>query len=603
MVDIRTPLRDMRFLVYDVLDFEAHYAKLSDRERVTRDLLDPILDEAARFAEMELLPVNRGGDEQGCHLADGVVTTPNGFKEAYRTYVANGWTGMTGDPAYGGQGLPHSMSLVVEEPMTIANMAWTMYPDLSHSAMNALERHGTPAQKQRFLTLLLSGACTGTMCLTEPQAGSDVGILRTKAQRNADGSYAITGTKIFISAGEHDFVDNILHLVLARLPDAPAGTKGISLFIVPKFIPREDGTPGERNGVLCTGIEEKMGIHGNATCVLDFDAATGFLVGAENEGMRCMFTMMNAARLGVGMQGVGVSEAAYQASLAYARERLQMRAMSGPQNPDGPADPIIVHPDVRRMLLTQKALLEGGRALGYYTAQQADLAEFGPAAERDQAETMLSFLTPIVKAFLTETGFESVNHALQIFGGHGFIRETGIEQYVRDGRVTLIYEGTTQIQALDLLGRKVMLTQGKALLVFVEEMQRIARLCAGPLPDVGAALERIAGEWAALSMATGARAATDLNELGAASVDYLMYSGYAALAYCWARMALVATRQLNARSDTGVRAAADPFLTGKIATARFYMARMLPRAETHKRAIEAGGGVLMQIDSAAFDHN
>jgi hypothetical protein len=318
--------------------------------------------------------------------------------------------------------------------------------------------------------------------------------------------------------------------------------------------------------------------------------------------MRCMFTMMNAARLGVGMQGVGVAEAAYQASLSYARERLQMRAVTGAQNPDGPADPIIVHPDVRRMLLTQKALIEGGRALGYYTAQQADLAEFGPVEGRDDAETMLSFLTPIVKAFLTECGFESVNHALQIFGGHGFIRETGVEQYVRDSRITLIYEGTTQIQALDLLGRKVMMTQGKALLVFVEEMHRLSKECAGPLPDVAAALARIASEWATLSMATGGRAASDLNELGAASVDYLMYSGYASLTYCWARMALVATRLLNAPKKQGAQAGADPFLTGKIATARFYVARMLPRAEMHKRAIEGGAAVLMQIDAAAFDH-
>jgi alkylation response protein AidB-like acyl-CoA dehydrogenase len=598
MADFRTPLRDMRFLLYDVFDFETHFARLSDRERVTRDLLDPILDEAARFAETQLFAANRVGDAEGCRFADGVVTTPKGFKEAYATYVANGWTGMTGDPAYGGQALPHSMSLIVEEPMTIANMAWTMYPDLSHSAMNALERHGTPALKQRFLTLLLSGACTGTMCLTEPQAGSDVGILRTKAMPHADGSYAITGTKIFISAGEHDLVDNILHLVLARLPDAPAGTKGISLFIVPKFIPREDGRPGVRNGVACTGIEAKMGIHGNATCTLSFDAAIGFLVGAENEGMRCMFTMMNAARLGVGMQGVGVSEAAYQASLQYARERLQMRALTGPKNPAGVADPIIVHPDVRRMLLTQKAFIEGGRALAYYTAQQADLAEFGPPEQRADAETMLSFLTPIVKAFLTETGFESVNHAVQIYGGHGFIRETGVEQYVRDSRITLIYEGTTQIQALDLLGRKVMLTQGTALLAFVEEMQRTAKQCSVPLPDVAAALERIAAEWATLSLAAGGRAAADLNELGAASVDYLMYSGYASLAYCWARMALVATRLLNKGERTG----ADPFLTGKIATARFYITRILPRAEAHKRALEAGAGVLMQIDDAAFDH-
>ncbi|HEY6598205.1 MAG TPA: acyl-CoA dehydrogenase C-terminal domain-containing protein [Pseudomonadales bacterium] len=595
MAEFRAALRDMRFLLYDVLDSESHFAKLTDRETVTRDLLDPILDEAARFAETELFPANRVGDVQGCSFEDGVVKTPPGFKDAYRTYVANGWTGMTGDPKYGGQALPHSMSLIVEEPMTTANMAWTMYPDLSHSAMNALERHGTPEQKQTFLTLLLSGRCTGTMCLTEPHAGSDVGILRTKATRNADGTYAITGNKIFISAGEHDLVDNILHLVLARVPDAPSGTKGISLFIVPKFKLRDDGSPGERNGVVCTRIEEKMGIHGNATCALSFDGSTGYLVGEENQGMRCMFTMMNSARLGVGMQGVGVAEAAYQASLAYARERLQMRSLTGPQNPDGPADPIIVHPDVRRMLLTQKSLVEGARALVYYAALQADLSEFGPAAERDDAETMLSFLTPIVKAFVTETSFESVNHAVQIFGGHGFIEETGIEQYVRDCRITLIYEGTTQIQALDLLGRKVMLTQGKALLAFVEEMQRVARECQGPLPEIGAALDRIAAEWSTLSMATGGRAASDLNELGAASVDYLMYSGYATLAYFWARMALTATQLLE-------KGGADPFFTGKVATARFYMARMLPRAEAHKRAIEAGAGVLMQIDPAAFDH-
>jgi Acetyl-CoA dehydrogenase C-terminal like/Acyl-CoA dehydrogenase, C-terminal domain len=409
-----------------------------------------------------------------------------------------------------------------------------------------------------------------------------------------DGSYSITGTKIFISAGEHDFVDNILHLVLARVPDAPAGTKGISLFIVPKFLLRDDGGNGARNGVVCSGIEEKMGIHGNATCVLNFENAIGYLVGAENEGMRCMFTMMNAARLGVGMQGVGLAEAGYQASLTYARERLQMRAIAGPQNPDGPADPIIVHPDVRRMLLTQKALVEGGRALAYYTAQQADLSEFGPADGRAAAETMLSFLTPIVKAFLTETAFESVNHAVQIFGGHGFIHETGVEQYVRDSRVTLIYEGTTQIQALDLLGRKLMMTRGQALLVLVGQMQATAQSCAEPLPEIGAALERIATEWATLSMAIGARAQADPNEIGAASVDYLMYSGYAVLTYFWARMALVAHQRLQ-RGD-------DPFLSGKVATARFYVARLLPRAEAHKRAIEAGAAVLMDIESAAFDH-
>ncbi len=595
MTDFRTPLRDMRFLLYNVLDFETHFARLQDRTLVTRDLLDPILDEAARFSETELLPLNAVGDVQGCRFIEGAVATPPGFKEAYATYVANGWSGMTGATAYGGAGLPHSMSLIVEESMTTANMAWTMYPDLSHSAMNALAAHGTEAQKQQHLTRLLSGEWTGTMCLTEPQAGSDVGLVRTRATPNADGSYAITGTKIFISAGDHDLVDNILHLVLARLPDAPAGTKGISLFIVPKKLPNPDGSNGARNGVVCSGLEEKMGIHGCATCVLNFEDAVGYLVGAEHAGMRCMFTMMNAARLGVGMQGVGLAEAAYQRSLAYARERLQMRSLTGPQNAEASADPIIVHPDVRRMLLTQKAFVEGGRALAYYAAQQADLAEYGPTEGREAAEAMLSFLTPIVKAFITESAFESVNHAVQIFGGAGYIEETGIEQFVRDARITLIYEGTTQIQALDLLGRKVMLTGGVALLVVVGEMHALAQTCAESLPRLGHELQRIAAEWASLSMAVGGRAQADLNELGAASVDYLMYSGYAVLTYFWVRMAHVAHQKLQVGNDA--------YLAGKIATAEFYVARLLPRAEAHKRAIEAGSGVLMDIESAAFDHS
>jgi 3-(methylsulfanyl)propanoyl-CoA dehydrogenase len=594
MAQFHTPLQDMRFLFYDVLDFERHYAQLSERTPVTRDLLDAFLDAAARFSEQELFPLNRSGDVQGCKFDAGTVTTPQGFKAAYRTFVANGWAGMTGEERYGGQALPYSVGLAVEDPMTTANMAWTMYTYISHSAMNALALHGTEAQKQRFLTRLLSGECTGTMCLTEPHAGSDVGLLRTRAEPRSDGSYAITGSKIFISAGEHDLTDNILHLVLARLPNAPPGSKGISLFIVPKRLLREDGGSDAPNGVTCSSIEEKMGIHGNATCVLNFDAAEGYLVGAENEGMRCMFTMMNAARLGVGMQGVGLAEAAYQASLDYARERLQMRALSGPHNPDGPADPIIVHPDIRRLLLTQKALVEGGRALVYFAAQAADLAEFGPPEARADAGTMLSFLTPIVKAFLTETGFEGVNDAMQIFGGAGYIRETGIEQYLRDARITLIYEGTTQIQALDLLARKVLLTQGKALRVLVAEMQQLAQACAATQPEISAALTGLAEEWPALSLTIGMKAQADLNEVGAASVDYLMYSGYAVLAYLWARMAHVAAQRLTDGDN--------PFLAGKLAAARFYFARLLPRAVAHKRAIEAGAGVLMDVDPIAFDH-
>ena len=593
-MDYRTPLRDARFALYDVFDVDAHYARLVDRAPIARDVLDPILDEAARFSEKALFPCNRSADEQGCRLRDGAVTTPSGFKEAYRDYLATGLAGMVGSPDYGGQGLPPSVRLLAEESMTAANMAWTMYPDLSMSAMHALEMHGTEEQKRAYLTRLLSGEWTGTMCLTESHAGSDVGLLRTKATPRADGSYAIDGTKIFISAGEHDLVPNILHLVLARLPDAPAGTRGITLFIVPKILVNADGSLGARNSVVCSAIEEKMGLHGNATCVLNFEGATAYRVGPEHQGMRCMFTMMNSARLGVGMQGLGIMEAAYQISLQYARERLQMRSLSGPKNPRGPADPIIVHPDVRRMLLTQKAFSEGGRMLTYLAALELDVALFGAPELRENADALLSFLTPIVKGFLTEIGFECANLALQIFGGHGFIQETGIEQYVRDARITLIYEGTTQIQALDLLARKVLQTQGKTLIGFIAQIKEVAARADGDLAAHGAALTRIADEWAALTIAIGGRAMANADEVGAASVDYLMYSGYAALAYLWTRAALVARAKLERGPD--------PFLEGKLATARFYFERLLPRAEAHRRAIEAGSGSLMAIAEPSFDH-
>ena len=594
MAEYRTPLRDMEFLIYDVLDTESLFASLVDREVVDRALLDAILDGARQFAEQELWPINQTGDEQGCRLVDGQVQTPDGFKEAWQTFVAAGWSGITGDPAYGGQGLPHSVGQFVEEILSTANMAWSMYPGLSHGAMNALTSHGTHEQKQRFLAPLMRGEWTGTMCLTESQAGSDVGLLRTRAMPNADGSYAITGTKIFISAGDHEFVDNILHLVLARLPDSPPGTKGISLFIVPKRTIAADGSAGQANGVECSALEKKMGIHGSATCVLNFDQATGYLIGEENQGMRCMFTMMNSARIFVGIQGLGCAEAAYQQALDYARERLQMRSLSGPKNPDGPADPIIVHPDVRRMLLTQKALVEGGRALAYYTVRQADLAEFGADESiRQEGDAMLDFLTPITKAFLTESGFESVNHALQCFGGAGFITETGIEQLVRDARITLIYEGSTQIQALDLLGRKVILTQGKALLAFIGSMQATANDCDAVLPEIAQRLRELADQWGALALTVGASAQQNPDEVGAASVDFLMYSGYACLAYFWARMALVAQAKLAAGG-------ADPFYEGKVATARFYFARLLPRAQAHHSAALAGAESLLALDDEGF---
>jgi len=600
-------MRDIRFIVHDVLDFPAHYAGLAHGE-VTADLLDAILDEAARFAENELAPLRRSGDVSGCRLTDGQVTTPEGFPEAYAEYATGGWSGISGDSAYGGQGLPESIAGLVQEMSMGANMAWSMYPGLSHGAVHALEAHGSDEQKQTYLRKLLSGAWTGTMCLTESHCGTDLGMLRTRATPNDDGSYAISGTKIFISAGEHDLTENIVHLVLARLKDAPEGTQGISMFLVPKFLPAGDGVGeradeavGERNAVLCSAIEEKMGIHGNATCVLNFEDATGFLIGPENEGMRCMFTMMNSARLAVGLQGLGQMEGAYQASLEYARERRQMRAASGPVDPHEPADPIIVHPDVRRMLLTQKALIEGGRAMAYYTSQLGDCALDLPDADaRAKADGLLDFMTPIVKAFLTEVALECVNHAVQIHGGHGFIAETGVEQYVRDTRITLIYEGTTQIQALDLLGRKILRDQAKVLLDFIGEVNAFcaAEKANEAITSLVERLETLMREWGELTLEVGARIQQNLDELGAASVDYLMYCGYVTVAYFWARMAKVASEKLA----EGEGRARDPFLQGKLKTARFYYERVLPRVEGLATCIRAGAPSLMAPTPDELDH-
>jgi len=592
-------LKDMRFLIHEVFDFAGHYQALAASNPGKFDdtldgaFIDAVLEEGARFSEQELAPINRSGDEHGCRLEAGEVKTPDGFKEAYATYIELGWAGLIGDPVYGGQGLPESLSLFLEDLMCCANMAWTMYPGLSRGAINALDAHGSDQQKAAFLPKLLTGAWTGTMCLTEPHAGSDVGLAKTRAEAGPDGTYAITGTKIFISAGEHDMAENIVHLVLARTPDAPAGTKGISMFVVPKI-----DLDGSRNGVTCGSIENKMGIHGNATCILHFDEATGYLVGEENQGMRYMFTMMNAARLVVGLQGVCLAQAALRSSMAYARERLQMRALKGPVAPEKPADPIIVHPDVRRMLLTQRAIAEGGRALIYFTGQTADRFLHGPAEDRERAGELLDFLTPIVKGMLTELGFESVNEAVQVYGGHGFIRETGVEQHVRDARITLIYEGTTQIQALDLLGRKILMTQGKGLLIFLEEVGRVVETLREPLPELADALAETADEWGRLTLELGTSAQQDLDVLGAAAVDYLFYSGYATLAYCWARVAEVAWKaQQRHRRDS---AEDDPYLAGKLATARFYFSRLLPRKGFHKQAIEAGPDALITVSDDAL---
>jgi alkylation response protein AidB-like acyl-CoA dehydrogenase len=465
MMTYKAPLRDMQFVMQDLLHFEKHYQSLPDCEEVNQELIDAILGEASKFSEEVVAPLNAVGDEDGCQmLENGDVRTPPGFKEAYKQYVDAGWPALDQDARYGGQDLPMSIGMPIREMNGTANWSWSMYPGLSHGAMETIERHGSDEQKAMFMEPLVSGRWTGTMCLTEAQSGTDLGLLKTKAEPAADGTYRITGSKLFVSSGEHDLAENIVHIVLARIPDSPPGTKGISLFIVPKYIPDGDGSVGERNNVNCGALERKMGIHGNSTCLLNFDGATGYLVGEPNKGLNYMFTYMNVARLGTGLQGLAHSELAFQNSLAYAKDRLQMRSLSGTKNPTGPADPIIVHPDVRRMLLTQKAFAEGGRALIYFASTQGDILTKSENAEaRKVADDVLGFLTPIIKAFLTETGFESANLGMQCFGGHGYISEWGVEQNVRDSRISMLYEGTTGIQALDLLGRKVLGSRGKAL--------------------------------------------------------------------------------------------------------------------------------------------
>jgi len=591
------PVDDMRFAMRNVLDFDSHYKNLPGSDDADPETVDAILEEGAKFARDVLSPLNAVGDAQGCSWAEGEVKTPDGFRDAYQQYVEGGWPSMAQPAEFGGQGLPESLGTVLSEMNGTANWSWAMYPGLSHGAMNTLAAHGTPEQKQAYLTRLVSGEWTGTMCLTESHCGTDLGLLKTRAEPNEDGSFAITGQKIFISAGEHDMAENIVHIVLARLVGAPAGTRGISLFIVPKFTINEAGDIDTRNTLSCGSIEDKMGIHGNATCVMNFDGATGYLIGPPNRGLNCMFTFMNTARIGTAIQGLAHAELAFQGSLAYARDRLQMRSLSGAANPDKPADPIIVHPDVRRMLLTQKALAEGGRMFIYRCAQLVDIAHKGASdTERAAAEQELAFLTPIAKAFLTETGFEAANLGLQVFGGHGYIKEWGMEQNVRDARIAMIYEGTTGVQAIDLLGRKVLGSNGELLRVFAGQ---ITQLCSENADDPRLnqylrPLERINIQWSDLTRRIGMAALQDKEEAGAASVDYLMYSGYAVLAYFWAKAAVAAHKQLEAgEGDT-------KFLRAKLFTARFYMERLLPRTASLAQTMLSGADNLMDLDEAHF---
>jgi alkylation response protein AidB-like acyl-CoA dehydrogenase len=590
------PLRDMQFVLHELFNVVEQLKLLPKHADIDAATLNAVLEEGGKFAAEVLAPLNQSGDEQGCVLDQKThaVKAPAGFKEAYAKFIEGGWPALSADPAFGGQGLPILLNQCLYEMLNSANQAWTMYPGLSHGAYECLHAHGTAEQKALYLPKLTSGQWTGTMCLTESHCGTDLGLLRTKAEPQPDGSYKLSGQKIFISAGEHDLAENIIHLVLARLPDAPQGSKGISLFVVPKFLPKPDGSLGARNPIFCTGLEHKMGIHGNATAQINLDGATGWLVGEPNKGLPAMFVMMNAARLGVGNQSLGLTEVAYQNAVSYAKERIQMRSLSGPKAKDKPADPIIVHPDVRKMLLTARAYAEGGRALSVHIALLIDTyLATEDEDERKAAEDEVALLTPIVKAFLTDNAWLATSHCLQVYGGHGYIREWGMEQFVRDARINMIYEGTNTVQSLDLLGRKVLADNGaklkkfgKRIQAFVEDegVNEAMQEFVNPLADLGDKVTKLTTE-------LGMKAFGNADEVGAAAVDYLRVLGHLAFAYFWARMAKVALEKKNA---------GDPFYTAKLATARFYFAKLLPETAGLIRSARAGLQPLMEMDEALF---
>ena len=599
----KAPLRDMRFLLNEVFDYPGHYQRLPNGKEATPDMVDAILTECARFCEEVLAPLNQRGDQDGCELKDGQVTTPKGFKEAYKQMVDGGWQGLSHPVEYGGQGLPLTLGMLKAELMGTANWSFSMYPGLSLGAMNTIQLHGTDEQKRTYLAPLTEGTWAGTMCLTEPQCGTDLGQVSTRAVPQADGSYKITGTKIFISSGDHDLTENIVHVTLARLPDAPKGTRGISLFIVPKYLPNESGGVGEFNNVVCGSLEHKMGIRASSTCVINFDDSTGYLLGPLNKGLECMFTFMNTARIGTAVQGIGAAELSYQNALAYAKERRSMRALSGTKDPDKVADALIHHGDVRRMLLTQKAIAEGGRAMLYYAGKYADFMSIG-VLEKDEKKRLhwddkLGFFTPILKGFLTELGCECANLGMQVFGGHGYVKEHGMEQIVRDTRISTLYEGTTGIQALDLLGRKVLLlTKGKAVQEFTGT---ILKFCAQNarntemLPFI-AQLTKLCAQWNYLTVRLMLAARKDRDVVSSAAVDFLMYSGYVSLAFFWALMAQKAFEKL----EKGDGAESEEFYRSKIHTAEFYFERLLPRAKGHAESMLAPSKSVMQMNVEHF---
>ncbi|MWV18216.1 acyl-CoA dehydrogenase [Pseudomonas sp. L-22-4S-12] len=592
MADYKAPLRDMRFVLNEVFEVSRLWAQLPGlAEVVDEDTAAAILEEAGKVSAGVIAPLNRSGDEEGCSWEGGAVTTPAGFPEAWRTYAEGGWVGVVGAPEFGGMGMPKVIGAQVEEMVNSANLSFGLYPMLTAGACLSILNHASDELKAQYLPAMYEGRWAGSMCLTEPHAGTDLGIIRTKAEPQADGSYRVTGTKIFITGGEQDLSENIVHLVLAKLPDAPAGPKGISLFLVPKVMVAADGSLGERNAVSCGSIEHKMGIKASATCVMNFDGATGWIVDAPNKGLNAMFTMMNYERLGVGIQGLALGERSYQNAVEYARDRIQSRAPSGPQARDKAADPIIVHPDVRRMLLTMKALNEGGRAFSSYVAMQLDTAKYSEdAATGKRAEELVALLTPVAKAFLTDMGLETTIHGQQIFGGHGFVREWGQEQLIRDCRITQIYEGTNGIQSLDLMGRKVVGSGGSFYKHFADEVKAFI---AGADAGLAEFTQPLAAAVANLDQLTAwviEQAKSNPNEVGAASVEYLQVFGYTAYAYMWALMA---------RAALG-KEGQDEFYASKLGTARFYFARLLPRIHSLSASVKAGSASLFLLDAAQF---
>ncbi|HYD45714.1 MAG TPA: acyl-CoA dehydrogenase C-terminal domain-containing protein [Phenylobacterium sp.] len=587
------PVRDYQFILGEWLDI-GRYANLPGFSEASMDVVGQILEEAARFTSEVLAPLNPVGDKEGCAWSpDHTVRTPAGFKEAYAKLVEGGWPALGAEPAYGGQGLPHVVNLAFSDMSSAANMAFSMYPGLTHGAYSALLNGGSDELKALYLPKLVSGEWGGTMNLTEPHCGTDLGLLRTKAVPAGDGSYRISGQKIWISGGEHDLTENIVHLVLARIEGAPAGTRGISLFIVPKFIPDAEGKPGERNSVFCDGLEEKMGIHGNATCVIRHEEARGWLVGEENQGLRLMFVMMNEARIGVGMQGIAQAEAAYQAAASFAKERLQGRSLTGPKNPDGPADPIIVHPDVRRMLMDARAVIEGGRAFLFWTALHGDLAHASEdEAVRQKGRDYMALMTPVVKGFLTDRGFKVCSDAMQVHGGSGFTEHFPVSQYLRDCRIALIYEGTNGVQALDLVGRKLAADGGRAAMTFFAEVD--AFVDAETSEEMKPFVDRLAEAKAQLQEATMwlmQNGLADPDNAGAASTDYMHLFGLTALAYMWAQIAKVA---LAKAGDN------DPYYAAKLVTARYYVERVLPETTAHLAKLKTGAATMMALDAEAF---